>query len=88
MYYPVCATWPDLRCWNSLQIPRPEHPEVIMMDETLELSLEQQFRQRAFETLVSRMSPEQAKDILVKLHKQMLLQEATYRQLLRHSLSA
>jgi hypothetical protein len=25
---------------------------------------------------------------LVKLHKQMLLQEATYRQLLRHSLSA
>ncbi|MGY2977352.1 hypothetical protein ACVWY9_000377 [Thermostichus sp. OS-CIW-31] len=59
-----------------------------MMDETLELSLEQQFRQRAFETLVSRMSLEQAKDILVKLHKQMLLQEATYRQLLRHSLSA
>ena len=34
------------------------------------------------------MSPEQAKDRLVKLHTQMLLQEATYRQLLRHSLSA
>jgi len=34
------------------------------------------------------MSPEQAKDILVKLHKQMLLQEATYRQLLRQFLNA
>ncbi|MEN9230910.1 MAG: NblA/ycf18 family protein [Thermostichus sp. DG02_5_bins_236] len=58
------------------------------MDETLDLSLEQQFRQRAFENLVSRMSHEQAQEILVKLHKQMLLQEATYRHLLRHALSA
>ncbi|MEN9223846.1 MAG: NblA/ycf18 family protein [Thermostichus sp. HHBFW_bins_43] len=58
------------------------------MDEMQDLSLEQQFRQRAFETLVSRMSHEQAQDILVKLHKQMLLQEATYRNLLRHSLNA
>ncbi|MFS8740928.1 NblA/ycf18 family protein [Synechococcus sp. O70.2] len=58
------------------------------MEETPGLSLEQEFRQRAFEMLVARMSPEQAKDILVKLHKQMLLQEATYRQLLRQFLNA
>jgi hypothetical protein len=59
-----------------------------MMEKTPGLSLEQEFRQRAFEMLVARMSPEQAKDILVKLHKQMLLQEATYRQLLRQFLNA
>ncbi|MFS8867241.1 NblA/ycf18 family protein [Synechococcus sp. H65.1] len=58
------------------------------MEETPGLPLEQEFRQRAFEMLVARMSPEQAKDILVKLHKQMLLQEVTYRQLLRHFLNA
>lgn len=58
------------------------------MDETLGLSLEQQFRQRAFETLVSQMSREQAQEILIKLHKQMLLQEATYRNLLRQFLGA
>jgi hypothetical protein len=58
------------------------------MEETPGLSSEQEFRQRAFEMLVARMSPEQAKDILVKLHKQMLLQEATYRQLLRQFLNA
>ncbi len=56
------------------------------MEETLGLSLEQEFRQRAFESLVSRMSHEQAKEILVQLHKHMLLQEATYRNLLRQAL--
>ncbi|MDX2271674.1 MAG: NblA/ycf18 family protein [Cyanobacteriota bacterium] len=56
------------------------------MDDFEGLSLEQQFRQRAFETMVERMSPEQAQEFLVKLHKQMLLQEATYRNLLRSSL--
>lgn len=57
------------------------------MSEFAEFSLEQQFRQRAFESMVSRMSHEQAQEFLVKLHKQMLLQESTYRSLLRSSLT-
>jgi hypothetical protein len=56
------------------------------MEEFADLNLEQQFRQRAFETLVEHMSLEQAQDFLVKLHKQMLVQEVTYRKLLRSSL--
>ncbi len=57
-----------------------------LMDDLSALSLEQQFRQRAFEAMVERMSHEQAQEFLVKLHRQMLLQEATYRSLLRSSL--
>lgn len=56
------------------------------MDDFEALSLEQQFRQRSFESMVERMSLEQAQEFLVKLHKQMLLQEVTYRNLLRNSL--
>ncbi len=59
-----------------------------MEDKTDVLSLEQQFRQRAFESMVERMSTEQAREFLVKVHKQMLMQEATYRLLLRNSLLA
>ncbi len=50
------------------------------------LSMEQQFRQRAFESMVERMSLEQAREFLVKLHQQLILQEATYRNLLRDRL--
>ncbi|NJL98965.1 MAG: phycobilisome degradation family protein [Synechococcaceae cyanobacterium RM1_1_27] len=56
------------------------------MDEKDTLSLEQQFRQRAFETMVERMNTEQAREFLIKIHKQMLMQDATYRSLLRGSL--
>lgn len=56
------------------------------MNDFADFSLEQQFRQRAFESMVARMSHEQAQEFLVKLHKQMLLQESTYRNLLRSSL--
>ncbi len=51
------------------------------------LTLEQQFRQKAFENMVGHMSLEQSREFLVKLHQQMLLQESTYRNLLRNSLA-
>lgn len=50
------------------------------------MSLEQQFRQRAFESMVDRMSLEQAQEFLVKLHQHMLLQESTYKNILRSQL--
>ncbi len=54
------------------------------MNQPIELSLEQQFNIRSFETQVQRMSHEQAQDFLVKLYQQMVMREATYKQLLKH----
>lgn len=54
------------------------------MYEITELSLEQQFSIRSFETQVERMSHEQAQQFLVDLYKQMMVREATYKQLLKH----
>lgn len=48
-----------------------------------ELSLEQQFRQRSFEDLVSQLSLEQAQDMLVELHMQMLCKDKMYQQMLK-----
>ena len=54
------------------------------MNQPIELSLEQQFSIRSFETQVQNMSHEQAKDFLVKLYQQMVMREATYKQLLKY----
>lgn len=54
------------------------------MNQPIELSIEQQFSIRSFETQVQRMSHEQAQDFLVKLYQQMVMREATYKQLLKH----
>ena len=56
----------------------------LSMNQPLELSLEQQFSIRSFETQVQQMSHEQAQDFLVKLYQQMVMREATYKQLLKH----
>ncbi len=53
------------------------------MSQAFELSLEQQFSLRSFETQVSRMSREQAQDFLIKLYEQMMLRETMYRHFLR-----
>lgn len=50
----------------------------------VDLSVEQQFSIRAFEQQVSQMSEQQAKDFLIKLHEQMIVREATYKELLKH----
>ncbi len=54
------------------------------MNQPIELSLEQQFSIRSFETQVQQMSREQAQDFLVKLYQQMVMREQTYKQLLKH----
>ncbi|MBD1870448.1 NblA/ycf18 family protein [Oculatella sp. FACHB-28] len=54
------------------------------MNQPIELSLEQQFSLRSFETQVERMSREQAQQFLIKLYEQMMLRETMYKQFLKH----
>jgi hypothetical protein len=54
------------------------------MNQPIELSLEQQFSIRSFATQVQQMSHEQAQDFLVQLYEQMVVREATYKELLKH----
>ncbi|WP_017652382.1 NblA/ycf18 family protein [Fortiea contorta] len=54
------------------------------MSQPIELSLEQQFNIHSFAHQVQHMSHEQAKDFLVKLYEQMVVREATYKELLKH----
>ena len=54
------------------------------MNQPIQLSLEQQFSIHSFATQVQHMSPDQAKDFLVKLYEQMMVREATYKERLKH----
>ena len=54
------------------------------MNQSTELSLEQKFSLRSFETQVSKMSREQAQKFLVKLYEQMMMRETMYRHFLKH----
>lgn len=54
------------------------------MSNPIELTLEQQFSIRSFETQVQKMSHEQAQDFLVKLYEQMMVREAMYKEFLKH----
>lgn len=54
------------------------------MSQPVELTLEQQFSIRSFETQVQQMSREQAQDFLVKLYEQMIVRENMYKQFLKH----
>jgi hypothetical protein len=56
----------------------------VNMNEPTELTLEQQFSIHSFATQVQHMSHDQAKDFLVKLYEQMVVREATYKELLKH----
>jgi hypothetical protein len=55
------------------------------MSQPIELTLEQQFSVRSFQTQIKDMSREQAQHFLVQLYTQMIVQEATYKSLLKHS---
>lgn len=55
-----------------------------MMNQPVELTLEQQFSIRSFETQVQKMSREQAQDFLVKLYEQMVMRENMYKHFLKH----
>ena len=50
----------------------------------MELSLEQKFNIRSFETEVQAMSHEQAQEFLVKLYEQMILKDNMYQYFIRH----
>ncbi|MFP4119486.1 NblA/ycf18 family protein [Coleofasciculus sp.] len=54
------------------------------MSQPMQLSLEQQFNIRSFETQVQQMSREQAQDFLVKLYEQMIMRENMYKEFLKH----
>ncbi|MBI4782648.1 MAG: NblA/ycf18 family protein [Oscillatoriophycideae cyanobacterium NC_groundwater_1537_Pr4_S-0.65um_50_18] len=54
------------------------------MNQPIELSLEQQFSLRSFESQVEHMSREQAQHFLVQLYEQMMLKETMYRHFLKH----
>lgn len=54
------------------------------MSQPIELSLEQQFSIRLFQTQVEKMSQEQAQDFLIKLYEQMMVRENMYRAFLQH----
>lgn len=58
-----------------------------MPERPIELSLEQQFNLRSFETQVEKMSREQAQQFLIKLYEQMMLREAMYKHFLKHQWS-
>jgi Phycobilisome degradation protein nblA len=53
------------------------------MSKSFDLSLEQQFNIRSFEHQVRDMSREQAQEFLVNMYRQMILQENSYRTLLK-----
>lgn len=53
------------------------------MNQPAQLTLEQQFSLRSFETQVERMSREQAQEFLVKLYEQMMLRESMYKHFIK-----
>jgi hypothetical protein len=54
------------------------------MNHPIELSLEQEFNLRSFADQVQKMSREQAQDFLINLHRQMILKDTIYKELLKH----
>jgi Phycobilisome degradation protein nblA len=62
----------------------PSKQEQRNMSKSANLSLEQQFSIRSFEHQVRDMSREQAQEFLVNLYAQMMMQENSYKNLLKH----
>jgi len=54
------------------------------MSNDQQLSLEQEFNVRSFETKVEQMSLEQAQQCLIKLYRDSIVREETYKQLLKY----
>ena len=54
------------------------------MSRSFDLSLEQQFNIRSFEHQIKDMSHEQTQEFLVNLYRQMMLQENSYKSLIKH----
>ena len=54
------------------------------MSQPIELSLEQKFNIRSFETQVQQMNREQAQEFLIRLYEQMIVRENMYKEFLKH----
>lgn len=54
------------------------------MSSPMELSIEQQFSLRFFQTQVEKMNRQQAQEFLIKLYEQMLLRENMYKDLVKY----
>lgn len=54
------------------------------MNNSLKLSLEQQFRLHSFETQVQQMNRAQAQDFLIELFRQMIVKERLYKELIKN----
>jgi len=54
------------------------------MNESVELSLEQQFQLRSFNVQVSTMTEEQAKKLLLEMYSDLMIREALYKKLIKH----
>lgn len=54
------------------------------MNEPIQLTLEQQFNLRSFESQVNQMSHQQAQAFLVNLYKHMIYREELYKKMIRH----
>ena len=54
------------------------------MSSPMELSIEQQFSLRFFQTQVEKMNRQQAQEFLIKLYEQMLLRENMYKDFIKH----
>lgn len=54
------------------------------MSHSVELSLEQKFNIRSFETQVKNMSHQQAQECLVELYEQMLMRDNMYQEFIKH----
>jgi Phycobilisome degradation protein nblA len=54
------------------------------MSHSMELSLEQKFSIRSFETQVKNMTQEQAQEFLVNLYEQMILKDNMYKEFIKH----
>jgi Phycobilisome degradation protein nblA len=53
------------------------------MDQPIEITLEQEFSLRNFVDQVKQMSREQAQEFLILQHKQMVIRERMYQEILR-----
>lgn len=57
------------------------------MDFSIELSLEQQFKLKVYQEQVKALTPEQAKDYLIEVMRQLMVKENVIKQLVKESVA-
>jgi len=54
------------------------------MDSSIELSLEKEFSLKSFAAQVLQLSHEQAQELLIEQHRQMMIRDAMFQELIKH----